>query len=74
MDSRIRVAFLALVVTQIAHSVEEYVFHFYEVFPAARFLNDLVPGFANPGFIIFNTADKRFQFLFKAADPSRHLV
>ena len=55
MDFRIRVAFLALVVTQIAHSAEEYVFHFYEVFPPARFLDDLVPGFTHPGFMIFNT-------------------
>jgi hypothetical protein len=55
MDSRIRVIFLALVVTQIAHSVEEYVFRFYEVFPPARFLNDLVAGLTRPGFIIVNT-------------------
>jgi hypothetical protein len=55
MDSRIRVTFLALVLTQIAHSVEEYVFRFYEIFRPARFLNELVPGFAHPGFIILNT-------------------
>ena len=55
MDARIKVAFLLLVVTQIAHSAEEYVFRFYEAFPPARFLNEAVPGFAHPGFIIFNT-------------------
>ena len=55
MDPRIRVTFLALVITQIAHSVEEYVFRFYEVFPPARLLNEFVPGFTRPGFIIFNT-------------------
>ncbi len=55
MDRRIRVTFLALVLTQIAHSVEEYVFRFYEVFPPARALNELVPGLTHPGFIGFNT-------------------
>ena len=55
MDSRISVTFLALVLTQIAHSVEEYVFRFYEVFPPARFLNEFEPGFTAPGFIILNT-------------------
>jgi len=55
MDSRIKVTFLALVLMQMLHSVEEYVFRFYEIFPPARFLNDLVPGFTLPGFIILNT-------------------
>jgi len=55
MDSRTRLVFLVLVVTQIAHSVEEYVFDFYEVFPPARLLNDLLPGFTRPGFIVVNT-------------------
>jgi hypothetical protein len=55
MDLRIRVAFLALVLTQIAHSVEEYISRFYEVFPPARLLNELVPGFTRPGFVIVNT-------------------
>jgi len=40
MDRRIKIAFLALVLTQIAHSVEEYAFRFYTVFPPARLLND----------------------------------
>ena len=55
MDRGIRVTFLALLLTQIAHSIEEYVFRFYEVFPPARLLNELVPGLTRPGFIIFNT-------------------
>jgi len=55
MDRRIRLTFLGLVLTQIAHSVEEYVFRFYEVFPPARFLNELAPGITRPGFVVFNT-------------------
>jgi hypothetical protein len=55
MDRRIKIAFLALVLTQIAHSVEEYGFRFYAVFPPARLLNELLPGFTRPGFMIFNT-------------------
>ena len=54
MDPRIRSTFLALVLTQIAHSVEEYIFRFYEVSPPARLLDELVPGLTRPGFIIFN--------------------
>ena len=54
MDPRIKFSFLALVITQVAHSVEEYVFRFYEVFPPARLLNELVPGLTRPGFIIFS--------------------
>jgi hypothetical protein len=55
MDPGIRVTFLALVLAQIAHSVEESVFRFYEVFPPALLLNELVPGLTRPGCIIFNT-------------------
>jgi len=54
MDHRIKIAFVALVLTQIAHSVEEYAFRFYVVFPPARLLNELLPGFTRPGFVIFN--------------------
>lgn len=51
MDSRSRTAFLALIVAQAAHSVEEYVFRLYDVLPPARFIsgllsNDLARGFA----------------------------
>jgi len=54
MEPRIRAVFLALVLAQVAHSLEEYAFRFYEVFPPARFLNDLVPGLTQPVFIIVN--------------------
>ena len=54
MERRIKTAFLALVLTQIAHSIEEYAFQFYAAFPPARFLNKLLPGFSRPGFVVFN--------------------
>ncbi len=49
--------FLALVVVQAAHSVEEFVFRLYEVFPPARFASGLVP-LADPpvGFAVLNAA------------------
>ncbi len=53
-QTRIRVTFLALMLMQALHSVEEYLFRFYAVFPPARLLNALLPGFARPGFIAFN--------------------
>jgi len=51
LDRRVTTAFLALVVAQAAHSVEEYVFRLYDVFEPARWLssrvsNDLRMGFA----------------------------
>ncbi len=56
MNQKCRSAFLGLVLVQALHSVEEYAFRFYEVFPPARFLNDTWPGVTQPGFIIFNAA------------------
>lgn len=55
MKPRISTVFLALVLVQIAHSVEEYVFRFYELFPPAKFINGLLPGFAHSAFILLNT-------------------
>jgi hypothetical protein len=55
MDSGMQVTFLALVLVQIAHSAEEYVFRFYAVFPPARLLEELSPGLARPGFVVLNT-------------------
>jgi hypothetical protein len=42
-DNRLKRAFLVLIVLQVAHSIEEYVLKFYEVFTPARLLNDLLP-------------------------------
>lgn len=50
-----KTAFLALVLLQALHSAEEYAFRFFEVFPPAQRLNELLPGIAHPGFIAFNT-------------------
>ena len=48
--------FLALVATQAAHSVEEYVGRLYEVFPPARFVSGLISQDLERGFLIFNVA------------------
>jgi hypothetical protein len=51
MNPRSRSAFLALIIAQAAHSIEEYVFRLFDVFAPARFVsslfsNDLALGFA----------------------------
>ena len=63
MDARIRLAFLALVLVQACHSIEEYAFALYDVFPPARFASgvvssDLATGFAilNSAFVVFGVA------------------
>jgi hypothetical protein len=52
--TRFQATFVALVVAQAAHSVEEYVGHLYEVFPPARFVSGLISPNLRLGFIIFN--------------------
>jgi hypothetical protein len=42
ISQRARTAFLVLVIVQVAHSIEEYVFRLYEVFPPARFASGLI--------------------------------
>lgn len=56
MDARGRLAFLALIVAQAAHSVEEYLFRLYDVFGPARFVSGLVSRDLATGFAILNTA------------------
>lgn len=56
MDARSRFAFLALILAQAAHSVEEYVFRLYDVFAPARFVCSLVSDDPATGFVISNTA------------------
>jgi uncharacterized protein with HXXEE motif len=46
--------FLALVITQALHSLEEYHFRLYEVFPPARFVSGLISDDHQRGFVIFN--------------------
>jgi hypothetical protein len=54
--SRIKIAFSALVFTQIAHSAEEYVGRLWEFFPPARFLTGLISSDRGLGFIVINSA------------------
>lgn len=52
--TRLQFTFLALVVVQAAHSVEEYAGRLYEVFPPARFVSGLISDDLQRGFVIFN--------------------
>jgi hypothetical protein len=52
--SRFRWTFLALVLTQAAHSVEEYLGRLWEVFPPARAVTGLVSTNLERGFLIVN--------------------
>ena len=56
MEPRGRRAFLALIIAQAAHSVEEYVFRLYDVFPPARFVSGLIDRDLARGFLIANAA------------------
>ena len=54
--TRLRLTFLALVVVQAAHSLEEYAGRLYEVFAPARFVSGLISDDLQRGFVIFNLA------------------
>jgi Protein of unknown function with HXXEE motif len=54
--TRFQLSFLALVATQAAHSIEEYVGRLYEVFPPARAVSGLISEDLERGFVIFNVA------------------
>jgi len=56
LDRRVQTAFLALVLAQAAHSVEEYVFRLYEVFQPARLVSGLVSADVRVGFAILNVS------------------
>lgn len=56
MDARSRLAFLALVLTQAVHSVEEYVFRLNDVFALSRYVSGLLSNDLGTGFIIFSVA------------------
>jgi Protein of unknown function with HXXEE motif len=49
-----RLAFLALVLAQAAHSIEEYSTRLYDVFAPARFVSSLFSSDLRVGFVIFN--------------------
>lgn len=55
MDTPSRRLFLALILTQAAHSVEEYAFRLYEVFAPARFISGLISDDLPTGFVLVNT-------------------
>ena len=50
------VIFAALVITQIAHSIEEYMGHLWEVLPPARFISGLFSSDLSRGFLFVNLA------------------
>ena len=54
--TRHKVAFGALVLTQAAHSVEEYLGRLWETFPPAQFLSGLVSRDQERGFLLMNVA------------------
>lgn len=54
MNTKIRAAFLVLIVLQALHSIEEFIFKFYEVFPPMVLLYRNAPHLARPAFIMFN--------------------
>lgn len=54
VDDRTKVAFLALIVAQAMHSVEEYFSGLYEVFAPARFISGLISNDLSTGFVVFN--------------------
>ena len=56
MDPRTRLAFLALVIVQASHSIEEYAFELYEVLPLARFASGLVSSDLATGFVILTAS------------------
>ena len=62
MSQKARIAFLALVIAQAAHSIEEYVFRLYDVFAPARFVSALISTDLRTGFIAFNLAFVAFGF------------
>ena len=54
--SRVHIAFGALVLAQLAHSVEEYAGRLWETFPPARFVSGLISADLERGFVIANVS------------------
>jgi hypothetical protein len=51
-----RIAFLALILAQAAHSAEEYLNRLYDVLAPARFVSGLFSNDLRTGFVIFNVS------------------
>jgi hypothetical protein len=56
VEHRAQLVFLCLILSQGAHSIEEYVTKLYEVFAPARFVSSLVSQDLALGFVVVNTA------------------
>jgi hypothetical protein len=56
MPRSARAAFLAVVLAQAGHSIEEYRNRLYEVLAPARYVSGLISGDHRVGFVIFNAA------------------
>jgi hypothetical protein len=56
MNRQGRIAFLALILAQAGHSVEEYFTRLYDVLAPARFVSGLISQNREVGFVIFNVA------------------
>src|SRR4051812_30147464 len=56
VKDRIQLAFLLLVLSQTAHSIEEYFTRLYQVFGPARFVSSLVSSDLAFGFVVVNCA------------------
>lgn len=54
MNSRLQLTFAALIVTQVAHSVEEYLGRLWESFPPAEFITGLISQDRREGFLLIN--------------------
>lgn len=54
--SRFQVTFGALIATQTAHSIEEYLGRLWESFPPAAFVSGLVSSDRETGFVVLNCA------------------
>jgi hypothetical protein len=73
INQKARFGFLALVIAQTLHSVEEYVFRLYEVFAPARFVSGLISTDLRTGFIVFNLVFVMFGFWSYAVPVRRAL-
>lgn len=62
MERRVQLVFLSLILSQAAHSIEEYVTRLYDVFGPARFVSSLVSHDLALGFLVVNAALVAFGF------------
>ena len=60
MNRKTSALFLALILAQVAHSVEEYLGRLYESFPPARALSGLISQNLERGFLVFNVVFDAF--------------